>query len=301
MRSRVEFRTIVQDEVENAGILLFEAFAHAASARGYALPWSEQRDAIDLLHRELEADPNAVVVGAVGGAIVGVGCYRVRGDVATIGPMAVAAEGKGIGSGIVSELIERAEDVGARDMRLYADAWNPTSCALYLGCGFSVIDVAVHLERPPMPAPSMGTSRGLEVRCATPDDLEEVVRLDQKLTGQDRANDLSRLVQLVARRRGTLVGYLGAGSTGTTLGPAVAADASDLFTLVTHAFAGGALAKPLGVDRLLRARLSTAAPAAPLAALGLGFRVREVGLVMSRGAPPRARPPQLYGLEPEIL
>ncbi len=100
-------------------------------------------------------------------------------------------------------------------------------------------------------------------------------------------------MRLVARRRGAVVGYLGTGAGSGQLGPALALDVADLGALVARALAG--------VDGPARARLSTAAPTAMLAALGLGFRVVALGTLMVRGVSPPARPPQLYSIVPEIL
>lgn len=117
--------------------------------------------------------------------------------------------------------------------------------------------------------------------------------MDERLTGHARSGDLATSLTLVARRRGALVGWLAAA--GRALGPAVAVDSSDLFILIARAVTD------LGPAAEVRARLSTAMPAAAMAAVALGFRVAGVGVVMSRGAPPPTRPPQLYSLEPEVV
>lgn len=298
----MDVRTIAAGELEQAGALLHAAFAGAAEARGFPAPWRTARDATDLLARQREAEPEGVAVAVTGGAIVGVGAVRVRGEVATVGPIAVAADGRGIGGRVLDYLVEVAEDRGVHATRLYADGWNPAAYGLYASRGFSVIDVVAHVERPPGGAPVLDSSRGLEVRPPEARDIDEIAVLDAKLTGHQRRDDLEAMrsleagaVGLVARRHNQVVGYLAARPVQgeLALGPGVAVDVSDLFILVANALAGH--------DGVARGRLSTAAPAASMAALGLGFRVRELGLVMSRGAPPPARPPQLYSIEPEIL
>jgi hypothetical protein len=114
---------------------------------------------------------------------------------------------------------------------------------------------------------------------------------DLRLTGLERHQDLEQIVRLVARRRGAVVGFLGMQR--GLLGPAVALDVADLGALIARALAEA--------GTHATARLSTAAPTAMLAALGLGFRVVEVGLVMSRGIQPPSRSPQLYSIVPEVL
>jgi predicted N-acetyltransferase YhbS len=298
----IEVRSMRAGEDATAGALAHDAFRSAAAAHGHAPPWTSEADAAALLSRYREAEPEGVVVAEVGGAVVGVGAMRMRGEVATVGPVAVAADGRGIGTAIVETLVERAEGAGAAAIRVYADAWNPASYALFTGHGFGVVDLVAHVERSPAAPPRLESSRGLEVRPVTPADLDLVEALDRQLTGQERRGDLERRVRCVACRRGAIVGYLGAAPAGDAvlLGPAVAADVTDLFTLVATVLAGrvdGAIDAALPV----RARLSTAAPAATLAARALGFRVRELGVVLSRGAPPPTRPPQLYSIDPDVL
>lgn len=285
-------------------MLLFQAFEGSAQKRGFAPPWASEAEARSLVARYAETEPRLVVVAEEGGAIIGVGAARLRGEVASIGPLAVYVPGRGIGSALLDHLLERVDDAGALASRLYVDGWNPEAFALYAGRGFGAVDVVAHVERAPAQGPELGSARGLEVRPVDPGDLEELARFDRMLTGHDRTRDLADMVRLVARRRGAIVGYLGArrAAAHTQLGPAVAVDVSDLFTLITSALAAADQGEPwITNEKPQRARLSTSAPPASMAAIGLGFRIREVGVVMSRGAPPAARPPQLYSIEPEVL
>lgn len=298
----MDIRTIKPADTEAAGALLFRAFENSAGDHGVAAPWDSEAQTRALLERHRDTASDRVLVAEEGGAVVGVGAVRMRGEVATIGPLATYIQGRGIGGALLDDLLGRADEAGTLAQRLYVDAWNPSAYALYAGRGFGVIDTVIHVERAPAPGPALESSRGLEVRAFEARDQDEVQRLDRRLTGHDRPADLTERVRLVARRRGDVVGYLGAGEAGDTilLGPAVAVDVSDLFTLITHALAAAAHGWSAAA-RPLRARLSTTAPAASMAALGLGFRIRELGVIMSRGAPPPARPPQMYSIDPEIV
>ena len=293
-------RSLRPSDLAHASAVLHGAFARVAELRGYQPPWADEAAARSLLSAYSEVAGDQVLVAEEGGVVIGVGAMRVRGEIASIGPIASYVEGRGVGSAVLDGLLARADEVGAVATRLYVDAWNPPAFALYAGRGFGVVDVVAHLHRDPDPGPALGSSRGLEVRPLQERDLEELLRLDHKLTGHERERDLRSCVRLVARRRGSLVAYLGAVQADghTLLGPAVAVDVSDLFTLLAHALGSEV---PEFTGRPMRARLSTAAPAASLAALGLGFRVLELGVLMSRGAPPPTRPTQLYGLMPEVL
>jgi hypothetical protein len=287
----VKLRSLERRDLEMSGVVLYESFARAARERGYAPPWADVAEATKVAERCLAEDAHGGVVADVDGAIAGVGFVRRRGEIATIGPLAAAAPRRGTGGQILDELVARAEGHGVAAIRLYQDGWNPDSFALYAGRSFAALDVIARIERPPGPPPRIDGARGLEVAPFRAADLPEVAALDARLSGLDRRGDLAGQVKLVARRRGALVGYLGAA--GDLLGPALALDVADL---------GALIARALGdLQGTAVARLSTAAPTAVLAALGLGFRVTALGTLMVRGLSPPARPPQLYSIVPEIL
>jgi len=217
---------------------------------------------------------------------------RRRGEIATIGPLAVAAPHRGTGGQILDELIARAEGQGVTAIRLHQDGWNADAFALCAGRSFAASDVVASLARPAGAPPRLDAARGLEVAAFRATDLPEIAALDARLTGLDRREDLQKSVRLVARRRGALVGFVGAAE-GGQLGPALALDVADLGALIARAL--------VEIPGRAVARLSTAAPTAMLAALGLGFRVTSVGTLMVRGLSAPARPPQLYSLSPEIF
>lgn len=304
-------RNLRPADLDHAGAVLHAAFASVAEEHGYRPPWPDEQRARALLEEYARPDIGDVLVAEEGGVVIGVGAVRIRGEVASIGPIATFVAGRGVGSAVLDGLLSRADDRGALATRLYVDGWNPSAYALYAGRGFGVVDVVAHIERPPGPGPQLGNSRGLEVRPFEDRDLDELSRFDTKLTGHDRRLDLRACVRLVARRRGALVGYLGAtrdvqaDTARASLGPALAVDASDLVTLVANALLTTDSGAPwMAGNPVLRARLSTSATSAPavsMAALGMGFQIREIGIVMSRGAPPPTRSPQLYGLHPELL
>jgi hypothetical protein len=284
----VKLRPLEPRDLDLAGVLLYEAFARAARSRGQPAPWPDAHAARALA----ESYRDGGLVADVDGAVAGVGFARRRGDVATVGPLAVAAPGRGTGGLLLDELVATAEGQGAVSVRLFHDG-APDSFALLSGRSFAPIDVVACLERPAGAAPRLGASRGLEVTPYRAADTDEIASLDQRLTGGARKDDLAAQVRLVARRRGAIVGYLGVGAGRGVLGPALALDVADLGALIARALAD--------VDGPAQTRLSTAAPTAMLAALGLGFRVTALGTVMVRGVSPPARPPQLYATMPEVF
>lgn len=287
----MDVRTLKKEETEAAAQLLWEAHERVAAPRGVLPPWRSVSATVEVVAMIREGEPEGAVVAERNGRIVGVGFVRRRGEVATLGPLAASEDRRGIGSAVLDELITRADAWGCQAIRLYQPGWQPDSFALFSGRSFAVVDVVARIERPPSSPPRMDAARGLEIAPFRAQDLGELAALDLRLTGLERPRDLAERTRLVARRRGVIVGFLGA--RGPLLGPAVALDVADL---------GGLVLRALGeTDGAASALFSTAAPTAMLAALGLGFRVVETGFVMSRGVQPPARPPQIYSLFPEIL
>jgi len=285
----MQIRPLRRDEVVAAGRVLLDAYTRMGQRHAYAPPWASVDEASEAASRDLADEPEGALVIEDDGTIVGVGFVRRRGEAATVGPIATAAWGRGLGGKLLDELVARAEGWGCQAIRLYQEGANPTSFALFAGRSFAPVDVVACVERPPGKIPP-GGSRGLDIAPFRPGDLEDVAALDARLTGLDRRDDLRSLLALVARRRGAVVAFLG--RSGGALGPAMALDAADLGTLLSRALDG---------EVTLRGRLSTAAPAALLMAGALGFKVTSLGTVMVRGPAPPARPPQLYSLVPEVL
>jgi len=310
----VNIRGLLPADLDVAGAIAFQAYGRTAVHGDTLVPWLDESRAAAALaaarHRQ-----DQLVVAEEGGAVVGVGAVRLRGEVASLGPIATYVEGRGIGGALLDALVGRADEAGARSHRVYVPGGNPAAYALCAGRGFAVTDVVVGIARDARAALPPGNRRGLEVRRFQSGDLDELARLDERLTGHERRSDLAESVALVARRRSAMVGYLAMTRTGDSmqLGPAVAVDTSDLFTLVAHVLGDGpdepdgpelddaVAAAAAGNGGTAYARLSTAPPAASIAALALGFQIRGMGVVMSRGGPPPARPAQLYGITPEVL
>jgi len=283
-------RPMERRDLAATGALLHDAFRSAALEHGAPPAWRDVAEATALAEQYFE-EPEGAIAAESGGALMGVGFARRRGEVATLGPIAAAVPGRGTGGKLLDELIVRAEHWGVHSMRLYQDGWNPASFALYASRSFAAVDTVAAIERPALAPPRLDSSRGLEVAPLRPGDLVELSALDHRLTGLERPADLGANVRLVARRRGAIVGF--AGGAGNTLGPVVALDVADLGALVARLLPD--------VAGVATGRLSTATPTAMLAMLALGFRVTAVGTVMVRGVAPPARPPQLYGVRPEIL
>ncbi|MFH0903450.1 MAG: hypothetical protein V2A73_22705 [Pseudomonadota bacterium] len=283
-------RELRDNELTAAAGCLHDACAEAARACGSYPPWTDASQAAALAAEYLELEPAGALVATTGGCLTGVGFVRHLGEAATIGPFAARIGSKGVGSSMLDELIARAEGWGCASIRLFLSSWNTRAFALCSTKGFAVVDVAAHVRRPCCPLPRFGAARGLEMVPYRSSDADEVLTLDRRLTGLERIPELERAVCLVARRRGSLVGFVARKD--DFVGPALALDVSDLGILI---------AKALGDNAPAACRISTAAPTAMLAVLGLGFAVEEIVLVMSRGVLPPARPPQLYSPWPGVV
>jgi hypothetical protein len=287
----VTARVLKAGDAEAAGELLVQAFSRARGDHGALSPYGSVKDAAEAVAALCAAEPEGALGAWDDGRLLAVGFLRKRGDVATLGPLGVATPRQGHGGRLLDELIACAEGWSCGAIRVFQDAGNADSFALFAGRCFAPVDVVACLARPAGAPPRLDAARGLEISPLRPGDLPEIFTLDHRLTGLERRTDLEQRVRFVARRRGALAGFLGMDE--NRLGPALALDVADLGALMVRAL--GECTLPAV------ARLSTAAPTALLAALGLGFRVVSVGAILSRGVAPPTRPPQLYSLSPEIL
>jgi hypothetical protein len=281
---KFETRTLGAKDLPAAGALLHAAYDRAARERNLPPRFHSAAEAAEVAESLWREEKEGAVVALGEGGLAGVGFARRMGDWAALGPIASATSGQGAGGALVDDLCARAEGWGAGSIRASFDAGEPRAFALFAGRSFAVVDTAARLLRGALPAPRVDGARGLEIAAPRPADLEGMVELDRRLTGLERGPELGKVVTLCARRRGAVVGFLSARA--GQLGPGLALDVADLGVLMARALADHA--GPAA------AFLSSAAPTAMLAAMGLGFQVVGVEIVAVRGLAPPARPPQLY-------
>jgi GNAT superfamily N-acetyltransferase len=149
------------------------------------------------------------VVAEAHGRIVGSNFLDERGQIAGIGPIAVArdAQRQGVGRWLMEAVIERA--AGARGIRLLQDAFNMQSLSLYASLGFEAKEPIVLMSGRPRSDPPTGT----DVRPFAEADLEECERLCVRVHGFERTNELrdslenQALSPLVALREGRITAY----------------------------------------------------------------------------------------------
>jgi hypothetical protein len=282
--ARLETRPLTTRDLAAAGALLQAGYDRAARERNLPPRFHSAADATQAAEDLLREEREGALAVVEGTTLLGVGFARRMGDTAVIGPVASTTSGQGSGGALVDELCVRAEGWGVGSIRATFDAGDARAFALFSGRSFAVVDTAARLLRGALPAPRVEGARGLELAAPKGADLEQMVELDRRLTGLERGAELARVVTMCARRRGAVVGFLSARA--GQLGPGLALDVADLGVMMARALADHA-----GPAAAL---LSTAAPTAMLAAMGLGFRVVGVEIVAVRGLAPPARPPQLY-------
>ena len=293
-------RRLEHEDVDAAAAILFDAFGAVYRQRGHTPPFPNLDSAAWLCRAYLDLDADGCALAEIQGAAVGVGFAHLRGDVASIGPVAARPGARpGVGRALMTHF--RRLTARCSSLRLFQDSFNPDSFGLYTRLGYAVADVAPYLLASRLVPPRQRPSG---VRPVTPADLPAVARYDTFRTGSDRTRDLALLAStgsglLCEGRddagRGGLAGYLFFRSlpARVIVGPAVAESATvlaDLVDAVTEALPG----------RAAVIRASGAAPLVLQRAFERGFRVDHLGNLMVSGTY-TAPPAQLYALFPESL
>lgn len=225
---------------------------------------------------------------------VGSGVATINGSVGWIGTIWVAPawRGQGLGHALTMAPIEAAEAAGCRTLVLVAtDAGRP----LYERLGFKVQTWYRTMEHTGLPAVPAEVAQGdadRRVRPWRPDDLEPMVDLDRRATGEDRRHLLAAFAtpdgtRIVAggddRPRGFLLRATWGG--GATIAP----DPADAFALLD------ARRRASGPDHRIRAGVLEANPdgIARLEAAGWHEAWRAPRLI--RGEPLDWRPDWIWG------
>ena len=290
--SAITFRTIGPGEVAAAADVLFVALYDVALRHGARPAVADLDDARGYVEHLMSFDPLSGVLGEQDGQAVAVGWLHPRGNVATIGPLAVlpALQGQGLGRHLLTHLADAA---GRRvsQIRLVQDGSDPASMGLYLRTGFRVVAPVLELELPAAsPCPGPSPDDGTALRPMESADRRVVIERDARVFGQPRAQDvdgfLARGHGVIAERAGRVIGHAFAVEAGALvqLGPAAADE--PVVVCAAVAWLAGAFAA-----RALPCRLVVPAGDRRVVdgLLALGFRVFRVGSYLIRGggtAPP---------------
>ncbi len=309
-RQEVVVRRLTEADIDQSGDILFEAFNQVFARHGYPPPVHDADAGRALARAYFEYEAGGCFVAVLGHRVIGSAFLHRRADRAGIGPVTVDPEhqGRGVGRKLMERLIEEAS--GCASIRLYQDAFNRESFALYVRMGFEVkgLMAILRAEPPRFADPGAGGGRfglgepdgGRGLREILHDDLDAVRDCDLKLTGFDRPNDLDFLwlrgPSRVIENNGRITGYAVSFMAGDTLfvGPAAAPDAASLLEL-TAAVCAEANPKIVTIR----------APAEPgtilSGLLDAGFVVRSLGAYMVLGDYEPARGAFLASLFPETL
>jgi hypothetical protein len=291
----IQVRPLEHEDIDVASRILFEAFGAVYRQRGHTPPFPNIESAAWLCRAYLDIDREGCAVAEDQGTPVGVGFSHLRGNVASIGPLAARPGARaGVGRAIMAHFHRMTER--CTSVRLFQDAFNPGSFGLYTRLGYAVVDVAPYLLASRLSPPGR---RPTGVRPLTAADLPAVEAYDSSRTGAERGRDLSLLAStgsgLVSESRGAIAGYLFYRSlpARVIVGPAVA-ESAELLAEMLDAIADALPGRPAVI------RASAAAPVVLRRAFDRGFRVDHLGNLMVAGSY-RSPPAQLYALFPESL
>lgn len=325
-RLDLTIRPLMPADIPRAGEILHQAFNEVFAAHGYPAPISDLAAGRALVTAYRDYEPTGSFVALHEGRIVGSAFLHRRGDRVGVGPVTVdpSCQGRGVGRKLMERIIEEVGD--CTSIRLFQDAFNRESFALYVRLGFVVRDVMAVLRAAPPRfdadvapgAPDPGASPGAGAclsdgrsggagagspaicREMEPWDLVNAVACDTALTGMSRPRDLAFLLDhgqaAVLEQDGGIRGFAASFLVRDTLfvGPAAAPTAAELVRLVAD------------LTRRSGARVvSVRAPSRPGDLLQMllqaGFEVRSLGTYMVRGRYDEPSGALLASMFPEAL
>jgi len=230
---------VEKEHLPELGRICFEAFSTLQKRHNAPVDFEcadEGRMVINLLANR----PDYVGVAAIEEdrhgkqSLIGSNFLQTADVVCGLGPITVdpKAQSRGVGRALMQHIINEARQRDRREVRLFQEAINTTSLALYTRLGFSWVDSAA-LMTPPRLAPGERPS-DLGVRPLTSADLPAVAELSESTYGYSRAEDAAILLKVpfpgfVRERCGKVVGYLFP----SLLGHAGAQSEDDLIAMLT--------------------------------------------------------------------
>jgi len=289
----VTLRRVEPADVGAVGDLCFVAFADAALRHGQTPRFPSPAVARGHVEALRALDPAGGIVCEWAGRPIGVAWVRVRGSVATLGPIAVepAAQGRGIGRRLIEEALQLCGR-HAPQVRVAVETLPGPGSAPFLRLGFRIVCPLLELRLDPATAVRVpATPAGVALRPPDPNDRPRIIERDARAFGGQRSGEVDLMLgqrrALVAERgEGRLAGHALAGVLAgvAQIGPAFADDL-EVVLAMTSTLAGALVAEGhaahvlvAGTDRRTVEGL-----------LDAGFRVQRCGHYLVRGggtAPP---------------
>lgn len=293
---RTEIRNMTRADLGRVGEILFHAFNDGATKHGYAPRMQSAQEGTAWAWAILRHEPHEILIADVDDRVAGICCLNTRGDHGGIGPVAVdpAYQGKGVGRKLMAALLTRADRL--QSVRLFQEAFNPTSFSLYYALDF--LPVADLLDLTADPGDRMGTKLCDNVSELPANDLEEAYAYDLPRSKYDRRADLAYYAKwgkvFVYRQATQIRGVMAClpGSRSVQCGPLVADGEEEAQCLYQHALA-------VFSDRQCQTRVMVRDRSLVRALQKMGFDIYCLNMLMVRGAWRPGRYIEAFGRFPE--
>jgi GNAT superfamily N-acetyltransferase len=206
----LEITPILPGQVDDVGLLVYEAFKDIAQRHSFEPAFSEPGLAQFVVRLLVQTEGYGTYLLSEDGKPVACNFGDERDEVVGVGPVAVAVDkqGRGFGRQVMEAMLKRAQEGGFRTVRLVQVAYNMQSFSLYHNLGFNVTDMLANMRG----RPGESESPVDNVREYTPADLDACDELHTDVLGVGRRHDIELMAgfapPLVVERDGRIAGYL---------------------------------------------------------------------------------------------
>jgi predicted N-acetyltransferase YhbS len=222
-----------EEDADELGRILFDAFAGVAAAYGYRSNVPDISVATAEIWRLLRSPHHYGVIAEADARPVGSNFISFMDEVAGLGPVTVdpRLQGRGIGRSLMLDVLREARARGWSRVRLQADAPNMGSLGLYTSVGFNVKEPTIVLSAGPD-----ATGSDHRIRDARPSDVSSLTAICRRTHTVSRTQEIRAALGdgrgvLVRTHGGEITGYL----IPTVLGHGAATDPADIADLAVVA------------------------------------------------------------------
>lgn len=203
----INIRAIKSTDAEQAGKIVYEAFANVSTSHGFPPDFPSVEIASGFVNLWIQHPDVVGFAAELDGKFVGSNFVTEFDEIRGVGPITVepATQASGIGRALMKAVIERGRD--ASGIRLVQAAFNTRSMSLYASLGFDIKEPLALMAG----KPTREVSRGTDVRPMTANDLDECEALYERIHGISRRGEVSLCLEhfrpFVAVREGRIVAY----------------------------------------------------------------------------------------------